>query len=348
MKTYHYSPDIQLMSRLMQLVKAFHGDVFGNILVRSPFFVTEVAAAAHEFDDDDKNIKASRRGPPPELFRCRIAPEQVMQFLSVLRIDYDLVRMDNNSAGTYMVKQKRTVDDCSILLELQITVLPRREWFLNSTDFDVDMVAMDSFRLYVRPSAQTRLNPPTDDVLGHLMQRLRDRKFCLTDGGRTIEQNQRAMRRAYNMVSFGGWSMDDRVLGRNGWVMTRWSDCERHLRASDKAGSGGGYSSSNRRRLFGGLSTESSKVMCPLCHEPFSAADVVVHLCCGHAFHFKCGSSSSTSTLMQQSASSTGNDVVVTCDDNRACGDSRGEEGGLSAWLNTAGGNTCPYCRNVI
>lgn len=294
------APQAQHAQRLMRLVKAFQGDVYGDALCCSPALFSESPSRTAE--------------PSCAVFRCRLSPDNVLLFLAVVRIDYVVQRLDS---GGYAMQ---LLDGAPLPFELQITVMSRREWGLVGSDFDIDMLAMDAYRVYVRPSASARL-PHVPDAFAFLMSRLRERRFCLSDSGRTLVQNQRAMRRAYAMV-LAGWRMDSRVLGDNGWVM-------------------------------GPVSAEAvadGSLNCCLCREDIAGGDVVVRLGCGHVFHYACPSGPSTSS--DSSTSSTSSLHVFAGEDASKPPIGAAEKPksalGLGCWLDTPNGNTCPYCRSLV
>jgi hypothetical protein len=275
------------LERLARLVKAFQGDVYGDALWCCPALMA--------------NPSHSWLPPETGVFRCRLSPDSVLMFLAVLRVDYAVIRQENASGAysLYLPSGQR------LPMDLQITIMSRREWGLTGADFDIDMLAMDAHRVYVRPCAQQRL-PHLSDPFSYLLGRLKSRVFCLTDGGRTLQQNQRAMARAYAMVRNGGWRMDDSVLGDKGWVIAR---------AQDVAHS--------RLQFRGHFSVDECRELptCALCRESIRVDDVVAHLTCGHAFHYVCQPAAVAHAHAQS---------------------------GLSGWLDTDTGSTCPCCRAVI
>ena len=293
--------------RIMQLVKVFHGDVYGEALLACPFW---------------------SGGTSAEVLRCRLGPEAILQFIAVLRIDYDICRLDN---GSYLIRcpmenlpspaSGSSSEASSVRIEMQVTAMPWREWCLTAADFDIDMLAMDSSRIYARPVAHTRLQARVPDAFVYLMQRLQSRRFCLTDAGRTLLQNRRALRRARSMLA-AGWEMDDFVLGANSWILAQ------------------------HRRLAAARSVPlaSFDAPCPLCYEAFKPDDVVVHLSCGHCVHHACTADDAGSEDVDKLPRISRNHGSV----KETCADNRPQECGLAAWIETPNGNTCPYCRAVI
>jgi Ring finger domain len=314
------------MQRLTRLVKAFQGDIFGDALTSCPALF-----------DPPKNEPLL----PCAVFRCRLSPDHMLLFLAVLRVDYTVQRLEHGSYALLLP------DGSALPTELHITVMARREWGLSSSDFDIDMLAMDAYRVYVRPAAQAHL-VNISDAFSHLMDRLRTKRFCLVEASRTLTQNQRAMRRAYLMVC-SGWSMDDRVLGKGAWTFCKYGELQ-------------------QKRAAVPCST------CPLCREELGAADIVVQLGCGHLFHYACpmpiassSTSSSTSTssidnTTNSNGSSNSNSDATPAEPRTdagqpiwyshhfaALGRNREKHSmGLSCWLDTPNGNTCPYCRTVM
>lgn len=240
------------IERLIRLVKSFQGDVYGDALRHCSSLFGETSAA----------VPVHLRSPPiaANAIRCRISPEYVMLFLSVLRVDYSVQRQDDGSYSLF-------ASGFGLLpLTLHITIMSRREWGLTAADFDIDMLAMDALRVYVRNGATLRLCH-AQDVFDYLMTRLRRGRFCLTDAGRTLLHNQRAMKRAYALVH-AGWVMDDVVLGcKRGWALTRLPEAT------------------------AACMTEEER-MCALCHECFKPDEIVSKLSCGHVFHYVCGTTS--------------------------------------------------------
>lgn len=371
------------LHRLARLVKAFQGDVFGDALWCCPALVggmqdrdvptgptspipsytqgsgftsypTAPSATGHRRGQGPTYQPGQAQNsfilPPPIMepcdtgvFRCRLSPDAVLLFLSVLRVDYAVKR--NESTGAYALY---CLDGCTTVrklpMELNITIMPRREWTLTGADFDIDMLAMDSHRVYTRPCAQQRMQH-VSDPFSYLLARLRRRTFCLSEPSRSLHHNQRAMARAFVMVAGGGWCMDDALAGDRAWVICAAKDAgvarlqfrgyysvssspgdasdaassssssSTHSSSTNSSGtSSSGTSSTNPANQANQANPGNPYPTCALCRETVRPDDIIVHLGCGHAFHYMC----------------------------------QPNVGGLSKWIETDNGNTCPCCRSVI
>ena len=318
-------PDLQ---RIIRLIYAFHGDIFGEVLLQTAAFTSYQSCV-----DGRKPLCAPRDTHEDDVHvRCRISPEQSILFLSILRVDYVVERVD--ATGSYRISSQPSASASASSAEsrrcvnLHLCLSSRRDWCLSASDFDVDMLAMDTHRLYVRSGAPSRLPQANawaaSDPFSYLLSRLRARRFSLVDAGRTLLINQRAMRRAHVLLK-NGWIMDDAMLGDRGWLMSAYSRVGEH-----------------RKYVPPG---EQQHDTCALCLDAFKDDDLVVHLCCGHTFHYTCPGGSvdaeqhdrGLSAWLHAGAPAT----LVAGAESSDASDAGGGGGG-------GGHNTCPYCRAII
>lgn len=152
-----------------------------------------------------------------------------------------------------------------------------------------------------------------DDFSGKLtatvhstLQRLVDRRFCLS----AIPWNpKRAIQKSAQLIS-NGWTMDDKIHGRDAWVIGRWSDMTVHPHKVRR----------NALHL-------SNHKECAICLTAFLDTDVVINLACNHNFHaVQCNSSNSGSfcSWIDSVAAPVGNEdrrSRVTCPCCRECMD---------------------------
>ena len=256
--------------RLVKLIKAFHGDVFGESLAML-LVSKKQETSAHTTTSHDERWNNNSK------LRCRVSPEHIRLFLAVLRIDYMVHQNESQTCSCYVVRPKHPQQPQQQqfgVIELHIVVMNRRDWYLSFAELDVDMIANDMHRLYVRTGAPARLaNLPEAvcDPLTYIIGRLQHKQFALLDSGRTIGNNLRIMDRAYRLVQEEGWTMDDTIIGCRGWLVCRFFEVHTHrpwVRANGDT--------------------------CSLCLEIFKDEDIVVNLCCGHTFHYLCPPSTST------------------------------------------------------
>jgi hypothetical protein len=237
--------------RVAAVAKAFRGDIFGEFVHGGT--VTGGYASVRTV-------------------WCRLPPDAAPFFAQVLRMDYD-VAVEPDSAGssppvrwtsTYTVRAAGSSPGVRVL----VVWTPRSgTWRTFMASLDVDLIAVDSDRLYVR--TVTKAMRGITDRLGHLLARVAARRFCLTDEAPSIDTGA-AMRRAAALVA-DGWKMDDALVPGGGWVVAEWDAVLRDPASLRRADPGRGHPSEHD--------------VCALCQEAFKPSHVVANLACNHNFH---------------------------------------------------------------
>ena len=300
--------------RVASLAKAFGGDVAGDYAWRAA---------------------AGRCGGAAEWLEVRVAPEALHHFLAVLRLDC-LVHAPAppHPAAPAAAAQCLAVSAAVVLpgapepraLRLRAVGAPRRLWRMQppSAAFDVDLVAMDSDRTYLRGTTPALRHVPADR-LDLVLARVRAGRFCALDSaapGLAGAAMADAARRAHAMLTDPArpWHMDDALAGRAAWVAARWA----RLRLDPGSVRVASLLTATAAALAGPAvaplaaaaaahAPPGAHDACALCQERFEPEDVVVNLACNHNFHAFCGDGAH----------------------------------GLCAWMAAAGAAapTCPCCR---
>ena len=260
-----------------------------------------------------------------EHIECHM-PLDALSFLApILRLDYPST-VDGCSSNNPSSLEVRTHTYTVWLpavptvhkLRVSVNVTPRRSWRSPDVAFDVDALAVDSDRMYVRCIALPLVRT-VNDRLSFLVARMRERRFGILD---TLSQGMLAnvVGRAMHLID-DGWTMDDAVRGKDAWVLARWRTF-----VCDPA--------SVRQSLVSGppslCGLPAKHDLCPLCHDAFSLDDLVINLACNHNFHCACPSPGSLS--------------LSTCPNTK---DAHGGVTGLITWF-SHGHDTCPCCREHV
>jgi hypothetical protein len=259
-----YQPKAMHLARIVSLIKALRGDVFGE-------FVT-LGLVQGDFDS-------------VTCLDCRLPAEALPGFAPVLRLDYAVTSdADEDASSMWNVRFQVHLGQ-GPPVKLRVIAARRATWRLSGNALDLDLVAVDGDNMYVR--YHTPALRVLSDRLSYLVTRIRHRRFCLLDATPANLEHGRQMRRAAKLVNVGGWHMDDMLGGRATWVVALWGVLTRNPDCVRLAAS-----------LSAAQATSDSNACqhsdCPLCHEAFAPSDVVVNLSCNHNFHVNCPTSSGT------------------------------------------------------
>lgn len=184
----------------------------------------------------------------------------------------------------------------------------------NPCAFDMHMLSMSQNRLYARDAAysgSTNYGDSATDVAYHL-SRTRLRQMSLLPLSQPVIAIDHAafMCYALHMIADRGWHMDDACVGRNGWVLGRWSTMIQRP-------------NSVRRGPAECAASLCSHHECPICFGDFLSGDFVINLPCNHNVHAICDMRRYTSS----------NDASID---------------GMCKWLSMGDNPTCPCCRTPI
>lgn len=201
--------------------------------------------------------------------------------------------------------------------------------------FDWQLLAVTRQRMYLADHPAL----PPGDGLAAAAARCHQRVFCLAllpgrqgedaaaapQHPMTAPLQASAMLHATQLVQ-EGWRMDDRLCGRQAWVLGRWGRMQAtpHLCRAEEALLAAPAPAPApllppQQQPPAAAPRLAKYTNCPLCYEHFQPSDVVINLACNHNFHTIC--------------------VAGTRPDG---GPKPG--GGLCAWVAT-GKLTCPCCR---
>lgn len=194
--------------------------------------------------------------------------------------------------------------------ELELCMQSRGHWKIAPVCFDIEQLAMDATRVYMRPCLRKDVLQPQNNRMEYLMERIQTKRFSLCDPRSypavpqtTYAHTVRCFERAHKMVQ-EGWIMDDSTLGNRTYVIGAWSMFMNWYPIIR------GHADHTRQSVV------TNTTECPLCHEPYLNTDIVINLPCNHTFHCMC--------------------------------QARRKEGGLFAWVINQGKETCPVCRESL
>ncbi len=267
MAEHNHEVLMNLIDILKQNIKAFNGDVYGNILTI-----------------DDKDILPccipSLSGHPnlsqSITMHCRIDVYLFSVFMQVLNLNFDVESFPiqfNEHMGInkqFVVKPKHSTD-AKVILE--VCYQSSLEWAKLPCDFDVHLLAENASSVFLK-SNYICLDKFVDKI-GHIRRRISSRKFTLLDSTacRTVEKLRLLIDRAQGMIQ-RGWIMDDLLYGDQTWNINLWLTY--HIRPQ-------------ACRVFHDkkkLDLLTSLDECPLCNEVFKSCDIVINTRCNHNFHW--------------------------------------------------------------
>jgi hypothetical protein len=261
---------LAMAHRVAQVVKCLRGDLAGDY-VRTAVVLGEPSAVLS--------------------MAARVPPDAVSHLLSVLRLDFVVDALEGE--GGAFALRPRVTGACPACgtgiagpalgapeLRLEVRGCGKYEWQqVEPPRFDVDLLAVDSDKLYLRRACRAPALLSIVDRLSFVMSRVLAGRFCLLEAGaRGGASGGWLLRSAHALLSDPRreWVMDD-ALAPASWVAARWSRLTRSPETVRTA----------RRRGPPAPQAKPDDV-CALCQEPFAPTDVVANLSCSHNFHVVC------------------------------------------------------------
>ena len=245
----------KLLDNIFVHIKAFDGDIFGGAI------------------RDYKTLNL----PYVKDINCRIDSMLLNIFIQTLHIHFDVVEYPLEIDGKFVLINKKLrvalKDKVNVATCINIVIMSRVEWLRLPCDFDVNILAENSSSLFVRSSYIT-LNRFVDK-LGYVIKRINNMVFAQLDStsNKTPDEINYVVYRAASLVD-GGWTMDDTILGKEGFVVNTWktflTDAKNKRTSYDTAK----------------LKLTTSQRECSLCNEEFDESDIVINTCCNHNFHW--------------------------------------------------------------
>lgn len=246
----------KLIDSLKQNVKAFNGDIYGNILTLNEHDIL-----------DASNLMT---------VHCRIDLFLFSVFVQVLNLHFDvqsfpLVFSELMGINKQYIIKLKTNPDIKVILD--VCFQPSIEWSKLPCDFDVHLLAENATSIFLR--ANYICLDKYVDKIGFVKKRIDQRTFTILDASmcRTTEKVKLLIDRSQNMVQ-RGWIMDDCLYGDAIWNVNQWLTYQMRPHAC---------------RVFHdkkALNLLTSFNECPLCNEHFNACDIVINTKCNHNFHW--------------------------------------------------------------
>lgn len=256
MVNFDMETTLKLIDSLKQNIKAFNGDIYGNILT---------------FDERDVI-----NSPQTLIVHCRVDLYLFSVFIQVLNLHFDVASFPivfNEFMGInkqYVVNPKGKRD---VQVVLDVCFQTTMEWSRLPCDFDVHLLAENASSVFLK-SNYICLDKFVDKI-GFVKKRIAQKKFTLLDASlaRTTEKLRLLVDRSETMIQ-RGWVMDDLLYGDAIWNINMWiTYCMRP----------------NACRVFHDkkkVEMLTSLNECPLCNEQFATCDIVINTKCNHNFHW--------------------------------------------------------------
>jgi len=287
-----------LFDTIIKTVKAFDGDVYGNVV---------------------RDYKINKNTDVGNI-NCRIDAHVVNAFGQTLNVLFDVMELPI-SIGTITGFTKRyvltpkpiypctshgTIVPRSVILE--VAVMTKHEWSRIPCDLDVNLFAENGSSRYIR--ADYYVLHKFVDRYDHLMERIKNMKFCVVDFSmcKSLASDRAFVDNNVAMV-VNGWTMDDLIWGDATWVVNKWITFQ--MRPKDIRIK---YTTNKIERML-------AQDECMLCNEKFAPMDIVINTRCNHNFHWH---------------------SCLSSDDNRTI-----KCGGLVEWVRRDK-NSCPCCRTTM
>jgi hypothetical protein len=263
---------MNLIDNLKHNIKAFNGDVYGNILTIDH---KDILPCCIPQQSGNPSLSQSIT------MHCRIDVYLFSVFMQVLNLNFDVETFPiqfNEYIGLtkqFVVKPKNNAytneHAPKVILEVCYQATP--EWSKLPCDFDVHLLAENASSVFLR-SNYTCLDKFVDKI-GHIQRRISLRKFTLLDATacKTVEKLRVLIDRAQGMIQ-RGWMMDDLLYGDQAWNINLWLSYQMRPKACRVF--------HDKKKLDSLLSLDE----CPLCNEHFKECDIVINTRCNHNFHW--------------------------------------------------------------
>lgn len=201
-------------------------------------------------------------------------------------------------------------------IKLRAVLIGKKAFRISTPNFDINMLTEDDCAMYVRNHNTANMRYIIDK-LTYLKERICLKTFSavqrfyvqriLNDIGNANEITT-MVEDAIDLIN-QGWTMDDRLIGTEAWIVTKWG---LFLNRPHKY-----RTTLNTKKLASIIENNQ----CSLCQEQFDDDSIVINTACHHSFHWICHS-----------------DV-----------EGLGKSGGLKAWVeNTSSRQCCPCCRSFM
>lgn len=220
------------LSDICRHIYAFEGEVYGSF-IRDFRILTRL--------DIDR-------------INARIDPWYLVPLVNILSIKYRLKQSsehdDNRRFNVYY--------NATDFIQLHILPLKKFDFKCVPCNFDCNLLAENGSGLYLwrfYPSLRTIV-----DKFSFILDRIHQKKFCLVHKVQTDTKVNDVVNIGYNLV-MSGWTMDDVVLGKESWLISKWCDLPVERKGCKE---------------------------CAICQDEFSPGDIVVNTVCNHNFHWFC------------------------------------------------------------
>ena len=255
--------------RVVDTVLALNGDVYGRYLC----------------EPDHRDIE------------CHIDFSMFKVLINVLSIDYNVrTHTYGKNRHVAIIKSPTSTNDSMIL---RIDTLYRRIWLETPIQFDIYLLAQNSYSTYIRTAYKE-----IDAIMNktrYIEDRIKQKTFCILDtrppmmhshthgdyGHDEIKHKVTIIQQAKDLI-LSGWVMDDAFLGDRAWVIGRYHNFN-NITSYQRV-----RQQSYLKIKYGLLEEQES---CSICRDTFDEHDVVIHLACGHLFHVNCPNSSNMGLL---------------------------------------------------
>jgi hypothetical protein len=269
------TPREYLFETIIKTVKAFDGDVYGNVI---------------------RDYKINKNMDVLNV-HCRIDVYFVNVFGQTLSVMFDVIELPISIGGIigltkrYLVTPKPPYPCTShgsiapMPVQLEVAIMTKSEWSRLKCDFDVNLFAENCSSRYIR--TDYNILHRFVDRYEHLTQRIKNMKFCVVDFSMC---KSLALVRAFvdNSVAMivNGWTMDDLIWGDDTWVVNKWISFQMKTKEIRTK-----YTNDKIERML-------AQDVCLLCNDKFSPTDIVINTRCNHNYHWgPCQSSDDTGTI---------------------------------------------------
>jgi hypothetical protein len=260
---------VGLIETLKQNIKAFNGDVYGNILT---------------FNESDYQVLAelSNQLPTPQLYtiQCRVDLYLFTVFVQVLNLNFDVQCSPMQFSETmginkqYIISPKLSRNETKPRVVLDVCYQSTLEWTKFPCDFDIHLLAENSSSVFLKSNYMC-LDRFVDKI-GHIKKRVEQRKFTVLDSTacRTSEKLRMLIDRSQTLIR-RGWLMDDMLYGDEVWNINLWLTYLMRPQACRI------FHDKKKRDVLVSLNE------CPVCNDKFQPEDIVINSRCNHNFHWR-------------------------------------------------------------
>lgn len=256
------------MDRAIQIIKAFHGDVFG-VHVRETLFGKNDSVNTIPID-------------------ARVDENVFYYLLNILGIFYriEITKLKPKQVTIVLTAAPR---DLTQRITVNITRCHHLKWHEIPQDFDVNMLVNNGTAIFVRPYAFLNFNM-RPNIIDLIRDRIASKVFSIIATPPFPLANVKDLICKSHAMVASGWCMDDIYCQKNTWLINRWADYKRRARELRTS-----HTSSDINLMLG-------QEQCCLCHDRFRDDSIVFNTCCNHNFHWQCNEENLTGIMTWFSA----------------------------------------------